>query len=230
MPATLVRSHGPFAWGADAEGAVENAIALEAVARAGLPHPRASTRSSRDRPCPAPATLPAQARHRRVLRPAVKALRLHGVGDLRLHDEPTPAPAKDEALLRIGAVGLCGSDRHWFAEGGIGDADLSEAARARPRVRGDDRVGPAGRRARRGRPRKTMRRRARPAPRAWLTFVSFSASPGTGRQTVRSAPGWPGPIRFCTRSRTPFSMPRARCSSRSVSPCMRSTSAVSRPG
>ena len=55
----------------------------------------------------------------------MKALRLHGVGDLRLHDEPTPAPAKDEALLSISAVGLCGSDRHWFEEGGIGDVDLS---------------------------------------------------------------------------------------------------------
>ncbi len=32
MPASLVRSHGPFAWGADAGGAVENAVALEAVA------------------------------------------------------------------------------------------------------------------------------------------------------------------------------------------------------
>jgi len=32
MPAVLVRSHGPFAWGADEAGAVENAIALEAVA------------------------------------------------------------------------------------------------------------------------------------------------------------------------------------------------------
>ena len=56
----------------------------------------------------------------------MKALRLHGVGDLRLHDEPTPAPAAGESLLRIGAVGLCGSDRHWVTEGGIGDADLSE--------------------------------------------------------------------------------------------------------
>jgi L-ribulose-5-phosphate 4-epimerase len=32
MPATLVRSHGPFTWGRDAEQAVVNAIALEAVA------------------------------------------------------------------------------------------------------------------------------------------------------------------------------------------------------
>jgi L-ribulose-5-phosphate 4-epimerase len=32
MPAVLVASHGPFAWGADTAQAVENAIALEAVA------------------------------------------------------------------------------------------------------------------------------------------------------------------------------------------------------
>ena len=32
MPAVLVASHGPFCWGADATEAVENAIALEAVA------------------------------------------------------------------------------------------------------------------------------------------------------------------------------------------------------
>lgn len=32
MPAVLVASHGPFAWGVDAGAAVENAIALEAVA------------------------------------------------------------------------------------------------------------------------------------------------------------------------------------------------------
>ena len=32
MPAVLVRSHGPFTWGADAASAVVNAVALEAVA------------------------------------------------------------------------------------------------------------------------------------------------------------------------------------------------------
>jgi L-ribulose-5-phosphate 4-epimerase len=32
MPAALVASHGPFAWGPDVESAVENAVALEAVA------------------------------------------------------------------------------------------------------------------------------------------------------------------------------------------------------
>lgn len=32
LPAVLVRSHGPFTWGRDAAAAVENAVALEAVA------------------------------------------------------------------------------------------------------------------------------------------------------------------------------------------------------
>ena len=32
MPGALVASHGPFTWGRDAAGAVENAVALELVA------------------------------------------------------------------------------------------------------------------------------------------------------------------------------------------------------
>ncbi len=64
------------------------------------------------------------------------ALRLHGKRDLRLHGEPEPTPAPDEILLRVTAVGLCGSDLHWFAEGGIGDAVLT-----RPLVLGHEFVG-----------------------------------------------------------------------------------------
>lgn len=52
----------------------------------------------------------------------MKALRLHAPGDLRLHDEPDPVPGEGELLLEVSAVGLCGSDRHWFTEGAIGDA------------------------------------------------------------------------------------------------------------
>jgi L-iditol 2-dehydrogenase len=55
----------------------------------------------------------------------VKALRLHAAGDLRLHDEEEPTPREGDVLLRVTAVGLCGSDRHWLVEGGIGDAVLS---------------------------------------------------------------------------------------------------------
>jgi L-iditol 2-dehydrogenase len=66
----------------------------------------------------------------------VKVLRLHGAGDLRLHDEPAPAAAAGEVLVRVTAVGLCGSDRHWFEEAGIGDAVL-----AQPLVLGHEFVG-----------------------------------------------------------------------------------------
>ena len=55
----------------------------------------------------------------------MKALRLHGVGDLRLADEAPPEPGEGELLLRVKAVGLCGSDRHWFVEGAIGDAAVT---------------------------------------------------------------------------------------------------------
>jgi L-iditol 2-dehydrogenase len=54
----------------------------------------------------------------------VKALRLHAAGELRLHEEPDPQAQPDQVLVRVGGVGLCGSDRHWFLEGGIGDAVL----------------------------------------------------------------------------------------------------------
>jgi threonine dehydrogenase-like Zn-dependent dehydrogenase len=54
----------------------------------------------------------------------MRTLRLHGLGDLRIHEEPDPLPAAGEALFHVKAVGLCGSDLHWFHEGGIGDARL----------------------------------------------------------------------------------------------------------
>jgi len=66
----------------------------------------------------------------------VKVLRLHGAGDLRLEDEPDPEPAPGEVVVRVDAVGLCGSDRHWFVEGRIGDATL-----VRPLVLGHEIAG-----------------------------------------------------------------------------------------
>lgn len=40
----------------------------------------------------------------------MKALNLYGVGDLRYDEVPMPEPAADEVLLRVRAVGICGSD------------------------------------------------------------------------------------------------------------------------
>ena len=55
----------------------------------------------------------------------MKTMRLHGVHDLRIHEEPVPLPAEGELLLKINAVGICGSDLHWFSQQGIGDARLT---------------------------------------------------------------------------------------------------------
>lgn len=54
----------------------------------------------------------------------MKVLRLHSKGQLRLHEEEIPVPKDGEALVRVRAVGVCGSDLHWLGEGGIGDARL----------------------------------------------------------------------------------------------------------
>ncbi len=56
----------------------------------------------------------------------MKVIRLHGLADLQLHTEPDPIPRANEALVRVTAVGICGSDLHWFAEGGIGDSQLAQ--------------------------------------------------------------------------------------------------------
>lgn len=57
----------------------------------------------------------------------MRVVRLHGAHDLRLHDEPVPEPGPGEALVRVTAVGICGSDLHWLAEGGIGTDRVTTA-------------------------------------------------------------------------------------------------------
>lgn len=67
----------------------------------------------------------------------MRAARLHGAGDIRLHTEDRPGPAgADDRLVEVTSVGVCGSDLHWFTEGGIGDAVLD-----RPLVLGHEMAG-----------------------------------------------------------------------------------------
>ncbi len=66
----------------------------------------------------------------------MKALRLHGAGDLRLTDEADPVPGPGEALVRVTEVGICGSDLHWYDESGIGGVGLT-----RPLVLGHEAAG-----------------------------------------------------------------------------------------
>jgi L-iditol 2-dehydrogenase len=56
----------------------------------------------------------------------MKAARLHGVRDIRVHDEARPGPGGGEALVRVEAIGLCGSDLHFYEEGGIGGIRIAQ--------------------------------------------------------------------------------------------------------
>ena len=75
----------------------------------------------------------------------MRAARLHAVGDLRVADEPEPEADPGMSLVRVTAVGICGSDLHWWDEGAIGDAKLT-----RPLVLGHEGAGVIAEGPRRG--------------------------------------------------------------------------------
>ncbi|WP_281860495.1 zinc-dependent alcohol dehydrogenase [Salana multivorans] len=60
------------------------------------------------------------------LPPTMRRGRLFAARDLRLDEVPLPVPGPGETLVRMTDMGLCGSDLHWFADGGIGDAVLTD--------------------------------------------------------------------------------------------------------
>jgi len=49
-----------------------------------------------------------------------RAAVMHGVHDVRMEDRPVPEPGPKEVLVEIKAVGVCGSDVHYYEEGRIG--------------------------------------------------------------------------------------------------------------
>ncbi|MEU6171861.1 NAD(P)-dependent alcohol dehydrogenase [Streptantibioticus parmotrematis] len=50
-----------------------------------------------------------------------RAAVLYGPRDLRVEDRPVPVPGPHEVLVRVAAVGVCGSDVHYYEHGRIGD-------------------------------------------------------------------------------------------------------------
>lgn len=66
----------------------------------------------------------------------MRVVRLHGQADLRITDEPEPHAGDGEGLVRVTAVGICGSDLHWFEGGGIGETRVE-----RPLVLGHEFAG-----------------------------------------------------------------------------------------
>ena len=55
-----------------------------------------------------------------------RAVVMHGTHDVRLEDVPVPEPRPKEVLVEIRAVGVCGSDVHYYEEGRIGSFVVRE--------------------------------------------------------------------------------------------------------
>ncbi|RVU25478.1 L-idonate 5-dehydrogenase [Streptomyces antnestii] len=51
---------------------------------------------------------------------------IHGAGDLRVDELPTPEPGRGQALVAVRYGGVCGSDLHYWRHGGVGDFRLQE--------------------------------------------------------------------------------------------------------
>jgi L-idonate 5-dehydrogenase len=66
----------------------------------------------------------------------MKALVVHGSGDLRIDDLPWPSPEVGQVLVRNTHGGICGSDLHYYRHGAVGSFALRE-----PLVLGHEIVG-----------------------------------------------------------------------------------------
>ncbi|MCT7378400.1 L-idonate 5-dehydrogenase [Chelativorans salis] len=55
-----------------------------------------------------------------------RVCRLYGAHDIRIERQPVAAPGPGEALVRVGAGGICGSDLHYYHDGGFGPIRVRE--------------------------------------------------------------------------------------------------------
>ena len=56
----------------------------------------------------------------------MRAAFIHGIRDVRIGELPVPVVPSDEVLLDVAAVGICGSDLHYYLEGAIGAATIRQ--------------------------------------------------------------------------------------------------------
>ncbi|MFC9680055.1 L-idonate 5-dehydrogenase [Streptomyces sp. NPDC056948] len=56
---------------------------------------------------------------------AMKAVVVHGAGDVRIDERPRPEPARDEVLIALEWGGICGSDVAYWKKGASGTAALA---------------------------------------------------------------------------------------------------------
>src|SRR3954467_15020097 len=55
----------------------------------------------------------------------MRAAGLAEPGRIDIEERPVPTPAGGDVLVRVSAVGVCGSDTHYYREGRIGDFVVS---------------------------------------------------------------------------------------------------------
>lgn len=55
-----------------------------------------------------------------------RVARLYAAHDLRVEEDEVPAPGPGEVLLRMAAGGICGSDLHYYHDGGFGPVRVRE--------------------------------------------------------------------------------------------------------
>lgn len=55
-----------------------------------------------------------------------RAAQLHAARDVKITTLPVPVPAADEVLVKVTAVGVCGSDVHFYQDGHLGDWHVTE--------------------------------------------------------------------------------------------------------
>lgn len=56
----------------------------------------------------------------------MKTIVAHGAHDLRIEDREMPVPGPGQVLVRLEAGGICGSDLHYYHQGGFGAVRLKE--------------------------------------------------------------------------------------------------------
>ncbi len=61
-----------------------------------------------------------------IIPQTMQAAFLYGIRDVRIDQVPTPTPGPGEVLLQIAAVGVCGSDVHYYLEGRIGSQVVTD--------------------------------------------------------------------------------------------------------
>ncbi|MCP4791453.1 MAG: L-idonate 5-dehydrogenase [Gammaproteobacteria bacterium] len=56
----------------------------------------------------------------------MKSIVCHGPKDIRIEEQVSPVAAANQVLVRVAAGGICGSDLHYYNQGGFGDIRLRE--------------------------------------------------------------------------------------------------------